>query len=131
MIFIAIPYTKTIHCYMLKANLNGHPSICHSIQIWIRLKKSKFHSQNFFNNHYLQKFYLNEKLNLYHHNSYPLSTLVRLLAQIVYLIEYYFFYKMTFQSNWQIYSTSLSWLVFFLLYSKLQKKFLFLRKIQN
>ena len=42
-------------------------------------------------------------------------------VQIVYLIEYYFFQKMKFQINWQIYSTPPSRLVFFLLYSKLQK----------
>ena len=47
------------------------------------------------------------------------------------LIEYYFFSKMKFRSNWQIYSVSTLWLVFFLLYSKLQKSFLFLRKIWN
>ena len=41
--------------------------------------------------------------------SYPLSTIIRLLTQIVYLIEYYFFQKkkkMKFQSNWLIYSNS-------------------------
>ena len=45
----------TFHCYAktlaseldpdLKANLNGHPAICHSIQIWIRLKKLHFHGK--------------------------------------------------------------------------------------
>ena len=29
----------------LQANLNGHPSMCHSIQIWIRLKKLYFHGK--------------------------------------------------------------------------------------
>ena len=29
----------------LKADLNGHPSICHSIQILIRLKKLYFHGK--------------------------------------------------------------------------------------
>ena len=29
-----------------KANLNGHPSICHLIQIRIRLKKLHFHNDN-------------------------------------------------------------------------------------
>ena len=71
----------TFHCYAktlageldsdLKANLNGHPSICHSIQICIRLKKLHFHGnltksfhwQICFNIYYLQKFYLYKKLN--------------------------------------------------------------------
>ena len=39
--------------------------------------------------------------------SYPLLNLLRLLAQIVYLIEFYFFLKMKFQCNWQICSTFL------------------------
>ena len=44
------------HCYVqtsadklnpdLKANLNGHPSICHSIKIWIRLKKLCCHGNH-------------------------------------------------------------------------------------
>ena len=38
---------------------------------------------------------------------------------------------MKFRSIWQIYSTFLLWLVFFLLYLKLQKWLLFLRKIQS
>ena len=41
--------------------------------------------------------------------SYPLSTIIRLLTQIVYLIEYYLFQKKKkkkFQSNWLIYSNS-------------------------
>ena len=37
----------------LKANLNGHPSICHSIQIWIRLKKLYFHGK--WQNHFTHK----------------------------------------------------------------------------
>ena len=53
-----------------KANLNGHPSICHLIQIRIRLKKLHFHNDNIIHvqtcfNIYLLKFYLNEKLKLY------------------------------------------------------------------
>ena len=37
----------------LKANLNGHPSICHLIQIWIRLKKLYFHGK--LQNHLTQR----------------------------------------------------------------------------
>ena len=63
-------YTHT-HTYMcvfslfgLYLNLNGHQSICHSVQIWIRLKKLVFlgiitkslHSQICCNIYYLQKF---------------------------------------------------------------------------
>ena len=33
---------------------------------------------------------------------------IRLLVQIVYLVEYYFFQKMKFPSNWQVYLTSTS-----------------------
>ena len=37
----------------LKANLNGHSSICHLIQIWIRLKKLYFHGK--WQNHFTHK----------------------------------------------------------------------------
>ena len=37
----------------LKANLNGHRVICHSIQIWISLKKLCFHRK--WQNHFTQK----------------------------------------------------------------------------
>ena len=53
--------------------------------------------------------------------SYPHSTLITLLAQIVYLIEH-FLKKCKFRNHYQIYSR---W------YSNLQKQFLFLTKIQN
>ena len=33
---------------------------------------------------------------------YPLSTLIKLVVHIVYLIEYYIFWKIKFQSSWQI-----------------------------
>ena len=49
---------------------------------------------------------------------------------IVYLIEYYFLWKMKFQCNCQIHSTFLSWLVFFQRNSKLQRVTQVLRKIQ-
>ena len=42
-----------------------------------------------------------------------------------------FHLKNKFRGNWQIYSNSFSWLVFFLQRSNLQKLFLFLRKIRN
>ena len=42
-----------------------------------------------------------------------------------------FLWKNEIQSNLQIYSISPSWLEFFLLFSKLQKEFLFLRNIEN
>ena len=37
----------------LKANLNEHPSIYHSLQIWIRLKKLYFHEK--WENHFTHK----------------------------------------------------------------------------
>ena len=37
----------------LKVNLNEHPSICNSIQIWIRLKKLYFHEK--WQNHFTHK----------------------------------------------------------------------------
>ena len=54
-------YAKTLAGKLnpdLKANLNGHPSICHSIQIWIRLKKLYFHGkwQNHFTHRYFSTF---------------------------------------------------------------------------
>ena len=53
----------------LKANLNGHPSMCNSIQIWIRLKALYFHGkwQNHFiwmiNRIYITLFVRNFKIN--------------------------------------------------------------------
>ena len=75
--YFSLLYAKTLTGKLnqdLKAYLNRHPSICHSIQIWIRLMKlyfhemtKLFHSKICFNVYNLQKFYLNEKLNLYYH----------------------------------------------------------------
>ena len=46
--YFSLLYAKTLAAKLspdLKANLNGHPSICHSIQIWIRIKKVYFHGK--------------------------------------------------------------------------------------
>ena len=52
--YFSLLYARTLAGKLnpdLKANLNGHPSMCHSIQIWIRLKKLYLHGkwQNHFN----------------------------------------------------------------------------------
>ena len=49
-------YAKTLAGELnqdLKANLNGHPSTCYLIQIWIRLKKLYFHGK--WQNQFTQK----------------------------------------------------------------------------
>ena len=46
--YFSLLYAKTLAAKLspdLKANLNGHTSICHSIQIWIRIKKVYFHGK--------------------------------------------------------------------------------------
>ena len=54
--FFSLLYAKTLAGKLnpdLKTNLNQHPSMCHSIQIWIRLKKLYLHGQ--WQNHFTHK----------------------------------------------------------------------------
>ena len=54
--YFSLLYARTLAGKLnpdLKANLNGHPSICHSIQIWIRIKKLYFHGK--WQNHFTHK----------------------------------------------------------------------------
>ena len=49
-------YAKTVAGELnpdLKENMNGHPSICHLIQIWIRSKELHFHGK--WQSHFTQK----------------------------------------------------------------------------
>ena len=52
--YFSLLYARTLAGKLnpyLKANLNGHPSMCHSIQIWIRLKKLYLHGK--WQNHFI------------------------------------------------------------------------------
>ena len=56
-------------------------------------------------------FFMNENVSvifLQPADKEEIADTIRLLVQIVYLVEYYFFQKMKFPSNWQVYSTSTS-----------------------
>ena len=64
----------------IKANLNGHSSICCLIQIWIMLKKYIFMENDktisltkLFQQLLSAEIYLNEKLNLYYHIYWEIS----------------------------------------------------------
>ena len=52
--YFSLLYAKTLAGKLnpdLKTNLNQHPSMCHSIQIWIRLKKLYLHGK--WQNHFI------------------------------------------------------------------------------